>query len=690
MELHKSGEVSKASRLYEALLIGAPQNPDLLYLSGLALLELGVIDTGAKRMERLIALQPRNAAVHQALGKALISLGKIDGAIEHLSRALRLEPTRVDAAMDLAAALEQQQPDQAEKVLRDIISIVPHDPRPLVNLGNILREAGCEEEALDTWRAALELDPACTQARSNLAIQLARKNNLATAIALLSDGLLHDPASPDLYCLLGSFQLHHGRHDAAADSLNKALELRPDFDRASLLRAQAAVYLCDWDALDRAMPLIRDQIDGATKSGAPCQVSPFFSLQLPTTEAQRLAVATSASADISRSVAPVRTRFGPPARPRIKQRLHIGYLSADWNDHPNGQVIRGAFRHHNREQFEITVFADCAGDGSDTRSEIEESADRFVDINRESDLTAANTIRELGVDILVDVQGFTGASRSAIPALRPAPVQVFYQAFCGTSGSDWIDYLIVDRFVVPETSRTHFTEGLVYMPDCFMVGNNEAPINKVTTTRAEEGLPPDGPVLCSFSNPYKITREIFCCWMRMLKRLPDAALWLMSGPAPMMENLRRAAGDQGINPSRIIFAARVPDKADHLARHAHADLFLDTPVYGAHVSALDSLWAGTPVLTSIGSTFTARVGASFLMNLGMEDLVAPNMDYYEELAVALCRDPGRLQDLRTQLLERRSSHPLFDTAHWVVNIEQAYRAIWDTSCRGDRSRVILL
>ena len=687
MAQHQAGLTTEASRLYEILLLSAPDYPDLLYLSGLARLELGDLSTGARRMERLVGLQPGNAAAYQALGKALLELGRTEEAAEKLVTALQLEPNRVDAAIDLAhAALELKDPDRAEEVLRHAIDVAPADTRPWVNLGNVLRELDREDDASDAWRSAIELDPACTEARSNIAIQLARQNELGKAIGLLTDGLSHDPNSPELYCLLGSLQLHHGRHGHAAENLDRALALQPEQPRATLLRAQAAVYLCDWDAVESAMPLIRSEI-GVAQNDLPCQLSPFFSLQLPTTEAERLAVARSAAAERVRSLGSVRASFGPPPTPRTKDRLHIGYLSADWQDHPNGQIMCGVFRLHDREKFEITVFADCADDGSATRQEINRNADRLVDVTVLGEIQAAKTIRDLDVDILVDVQGFTGTGRPNIPALRPAPVLVLYHAFCSTTGSDWIDYLVADATVIPASSRHHYSEALVCLPDCYMAGNNTTAISVVSTTREDENLPADGPVLCSFSNPYKITRDIFARWMRIVGRVPGSVLWLIGGPEAFQQNLQNAAEDYGINPSRLVFAER-RNKTEHLARHRHADLFLDTPIYGAHVSALDSLWAGTPLLTCPGDTFTARVGATFLINLGLDDLIAENFDEYESIAIELCNSPENLYRMRRRLSDALAATPLFDTPRWVSNIEKAYRAMWDIAVAADPPREI--
>ena len=246
----------------------------------------------------------------------------------------------------------------------------------------------------------------------------------------------------------------------------------------------------------------------------------------------------------------------------------------------------------------------------------------------------------------------------------------------------WIDYLIVDRIVVPPASRRHYSEALVTLPGCYMVANNTAPVAKRAPSRKDEGLPAEGVVFCSFCNGFKITRRIFDLWMRVLAQVPGAVLWLRRGPAAMQENLRAAAASQGVDPARLVFARRYPEKADHLSRHRLAELFLDTPIYGGHVSALDSLWVGTPLLTRRGETFAARVGASYLTHLGMEELIVPDDEAYEAMAVALGRDPARLAILHRKLRAKLSTQPLFDTAGWVAGIEHAYQAIWAKHAAG--------
>lgn len=687
IRMHEAGRLTAASDLYEALYSRTPLDPQLLYLSGLCRLELGDLTLGIERMKNLVASRPAHAAGHQALGKALAESGDVIEGAGHLAEALRLDPGRVDSALELARiAIDLGRLDKAEEILRHAVEASPQDCRPYVNLGDVLRRQQRNDEAFDTWGAALKIDPANIEARINAALYLAFRNDMGAAIGLLHDGLAIDQESPGLLCTLGRLELNRGGHEEAAALLDKALQVQPDYREAAVLRAQAAIYLCDWDALERAAPSLDLEIASA-RDGKRCVISPFFSLQLDLSEADCLSVAQSAARQRAEALAPLRASFGPPLPPRAKGRLHIGYFSADWHDHPNGQIMCGAFRHHNRDLVEVTVLADCLDDGSDCRREINETCDRLVDLTGLDVINAAKTIRDLDIDILVDVQGYTGMGRSNIPALRPAPVQILYQGFCGTTGGDWTDYVIVDQSVVPPASRKFYTEALVYMPTCFMVTNNTMQIDKEPPTREQEGLPADGIVFCSFSNPYKITRSIFTRWMAILRRVPNSILWLIGGPDTMMRNLEGAAVAHGIDPERIVFARRCP-KQQHLARHCHADLFLNTPVYGAHVSALDSLWAGTPVLTLAGDRFIGRVSTSFNANLGLQDLIATDLDAYENIAVALAQTPGRLKALRRQLLQARSESRLFDTPRWISDIEKAYRAMWDAAVAGEQPRVI--
>jgi protein O-GlcNAc transferase len=271
--------------------------------------------------------------------------------------------------------------------------------------------------------------------------------------------------------------------------------------------------------------------------------------------------------------------------------------------------------------------------------------------------------------------GFTERCRPRILALRPSPVQVSYLGYPGTIGADYIDYIIADRFLIPEGSRKYYTEKVVYLPDTYQVNDSKRRIAERTPSRADVGLPEAGFVFCSFNNSYKITPTVFDIWMRLLKEIDGSVLWLLENNRAMAHNLRREAAERGIAPERLVFA-RFICLQDHLGRHRLADLFLDTLPYNAHTTASDSLWAGVPVLTCLGSTFAGRVGASVVNAAGLSELITRSLEEYEELALRLARDETALLAIRDKLHSNGTTCPLFDTDRFRRHIEAAYTTMW--------------
>jgi len=687
--LHREGRLKEAAPIYRAALRGAPRDPELLYLIGLCSLELGELAAGARHMRALLKIQPDNAAAHHALGKALVMTGKPGPGRRRLEAALELDPDHVDARIELAElAMGDGALDRAEALLGEARARQPANPALWNNLGRLYRAQSRLEDARRAWTKAAEIDPHLAAPYVNLALLAAREGRIDDGIAQLGDALANTGEDAELYAQLGALQFFAQHYEAAARSLGAATRLRPGFRRAEVRHAQTCQFLCDWDGLDALMPAVRREIGRAVK-GEPCEVSPFFALCLPISEAERTAVARTQALKHEHAAAAIARQAGFRYGEATKDRLHIGYLSSDWRDHPAAHLACGLFRHHDRARIETSVFSIGVDDGSDYRRRIRDGADSFVDLHALDDLNAARAINQAGVDILIDVQGAMGAARPDILALRPAPIQVSFLTYLGSMGAAWLDYMIVDRVMAPPELRTAYSEALITMPHCYQVNDDAAKIAQPPPSRADEGLPDDAAVYCAIHGGNKITREIFACWMRILDRVPGAVLWLSGGGA-RRDNLCRAAGEHSIDASRLVFAGRVADKADHLARLGLADLFLDTPVYGAHSSAVDSLWAGTPVLTRPGEVFSARGAATLLSTLGLDDLIVDDFDSYVARAVALGRDGAARAALRARLVAARDASPLFDTAGWVRYVERAYRRIWEIHCRGEAPRDIAL
>lgn len=367
------------------------------------------------------------------------------------------------------------------------------------------------------------------------------------------------------------------------------------------------------------------------------------------------------------------------ARPQTPVR--IGYVSAAFGDHATGLLTRTLFGLHDRARFNVFVYALNADDGGAIRAEIEAGADRFRNLGANSTVSAAEAIHRDRIDVLVDLDGFTKGNRSAIFALRPAPIQVAYLGFPGTLGAPYMDYIIADRAVAPPEYAADFAERIVRLPGCYQINSHRGTVAP-PPPRGRLGLPAEGFVFACLNVARKIDPHTFAVWLRILARSPGAVLWLLADGGEALANLRAEAGRRGIAGERLIAAPRL-DAAAHLARCQAADLFLDTLVCNAHTTASDALWAGLPVLTCPGRSFAARVGASIVGAAGLGELVCDSVAEYEDQAVALAADPSVLADLRARLAASRDTCALFDAARLARGLEAAFAEMVRRRLAGD-------
>ena len=354
------------------------------------------------------------------------------------------------------------------------------------------------------------------------------------------------------------------------------------------------------------------------------------------------------------------------------ERIRLAYVSPDLREHPVGHLMAGVLERHDKARFETIAYSLGADDQSRLRQRIQGSFDQFIDARGMTPRQIAQSMREKEIDIAVDLAGYTTGSLVAIFCHRPAPVQVNFLGYAGTMGTEYIDYIIADQHVIPPDTQAFFSEKVAYLPDTYLPTDASIQISERTPARTECGLPENGPVLCSFSHDYKISPAILDTWMRILTRLPEAVLWLMSRSEVSQQSLRAAAAARGIDGSRLVFATRVPLVEDHLARYLVADLFLDTFPYNAHTTAADALMAGLPVLTYMGSGFPSRVAGSLLHAIGMPELIASSFEDYENMAVELASNHQRLLALKKRLAVNAQTHPLFKTDLFCKNLEASF------------------
>jgi predicted O-linked N-acetylglucosamine transferase (SPINDLY family) len=361
------------------------------------------------------------------------------------------------------------------------------------------------------------------------------------------------------------------------------------------------------------------------------------------------------------------------SRPR-PAKIRIGYFSADLRVHPVASLIAGLFERHDRSKFEITAFAFGPETNDAMVARLAKAFDRFVDVRQKSNIEVAALTRELGIDIAVDLNGFTAHRRTEIFVLRAAPIQINFLGYPGTLGAQFMDYLIADGTVIPRAQQAHYAEKIVYLPNSFMPFDSSYAVSERIFTREEVGLPSRGFVFCCFNNNHKILPAVFDRWMRILSRVEGSVLWLSQANATAVGNLRKEAERRGTAGGRLIFAERMESLPEHLARLKAADLFLDTFPYNAHATAMDALWAGVPLLTYAGESFASRVAASLLCTAGLPQFIAGSPAQYEERAVEFATDPTGLDEARRKLAQRVS--PLFDTETYTRNLEAAYEAMY--------------
>jgi len=551
--------------------------------------------------------------------------------------------------------------------------------------GIALWKAGDLRGAEARFREALRRDPGHAPACSNLGMVLVEQRFLDEGLARLRQAVELDPGHAGARINLANTLHYDGQVDAAIGHYREALRLAPDAPEARVNVVKPLMDACAWREVERIVAELLELYRGAPEARWAERVTPFVSLLLPLPPEFRKRLAVHRGAGLSLAYSRQRERIARSRVPAASGRIRIGYVSGDFRNHALAHLTAGMYAMHDRGRFEVFAYSHGHADGSEYRARIESGCDRFVDVAGESFEATAGRIARDGVDVLVDLSGYAGGSRSEIFAMRPAPVQVSYLGYPGTMGADFIDYFVADAVALPERIERQFTESIARLPHSYQVNDSMQRIDEGSPDRAQAGLPREGFVFCCFNQPYKIEPGAFEAWMRILAAVPGAVLWLLHGSSSAEANLRREARGRGIDPERLVFAPPLP-KAAHLARHRAAGLFLDTRIVNAGTTASDALWAGLPLLTCPGETLGSRVAASALAAIGLPELIARDTEEYVRLAVELARDAVRLADLRRKLEHNRSSTPLFDTRACVAGLERAFEVMHARRTSGEGTR----
>ncbi len=597
-------------------------------------------ETALSQYQQALLRNPKDLDAQIMCGNLCVELGKFEQAAGYFRRIVRMVKSD-DARRALCYCLEM--------------------------LGNAAQNAGNFAQAEACFAEALEYQPGNAIHWYNLGNAQRDLGKPQAALFSFQQSIQFNPNDADTHNNLGNVQRELGQLDKAIASYETALQLNPSLHHALAHLVHQKQHICDWTGLDTQISLLRDWV----KTEPNAQISPFAFLAMPnTTMQEQQQCASNYASTAYASLIAQRESLGftyKTSNPKLK----IGYLSADFRLHPLAFLITELIGSHDRSQFEVIAYSYGADDKTPARKRLERAFDRFNDIRALNEIDAAKKIHADQIDILVDLTGFTQTSRTGIVALKPAAIHVNWLGYPGTMGSinskPLFDYIIADELIAP--NQADFSEQLLYLP-CYQPNDSARPVGKATQKLAHH-LPENSFVFCCFNQSFKITADVFAIWMNILKQAPNAVLWLLECNQWAKNNLQKTAENAGIDKNRLIFAPRVAI-AEHLERHNHADLFLDTLPYNAHTTASDALFMRLPLLTCLGDTFAARVAASLLQRIEMPDLITQNLQEYEQTALDFAQNPQKLAQLKQKLDLYIKNFALFNPAQFARDLERKY------------------
>ena len=625
-------------------------------------------DEAIKSCQKIISIDPTIVEAHCNLGYSLNKTQKYKEAVASFDRAIELNPKSTDAVFNRGNALcNLKRHGEALVAYEEALTLKPDLAGAWLGRGNVFWNLKRYDEARAGYNRALSIKPDSAEVWLGHGNVLADLKRYDEALAAYDRALSIKPDLAEAWLGRGKVFADLRRYDEGFAAFDRAFSLKPDLIGVEGARLHCKMHLCDWSNF----PTECEHLISSVKNNKPT-THPFAFIAISSSREDHLECAKFW----------IREEYPTVSKPIWNSEIYshdkvrVGYVSTGFHQHATSYLMAGMFECHDKTQFEITAISIGPDDGSELRNRLKNAFDFFFDGRLLGDDEIAHRIKQKEIDILVDLNGFTQDARTGIFALRAAPIQVNYLGYPGTMGANYIDYIIADGTLVPQSHQQDYSEKIVYLPNSYQVNDTKRAISEKVFSREEMGLPRDGFVFCCFNNSYKIVPEVFDCWMRIIKRVKGSVLWLLESSEIATCNLRIEANTRGIDPERLVFAKKLP-APDHLTRHRLADLFLDTLPYNAHTTASDALWAGLPILTQFGEAFAGRVAASLLNAIGLKELVTTTAHDYEELAIELAINSEKLAAIKAKIANHRLSTPLFDTQLFTRHIEAAYRAMYE-------------
>ena len=646
-------------------------------------------DSGLLEIEarKFIRNFPGHLFGHKALAASLTAQGRHEEALSIIEAAITKFPRDTELHNNRAGALiHASRFEEAVSSADTAIQIDSKNGPAYANKGLALKKLGDWSHALEAYHKAIELDPSDFKSLNNAGVALLELDLAEQAILCFQAVLTIKPGDGNARFHLAIAQESLRFLRDARKELEQIIAVQPDRDEARAKLHQVIVNSCDFSSGEKQAAVLLERIRNDQVKG---EILPFaiINIEHSTLEDHFKAAQLQASASLGHLM-----QRPPMVIPEVRHSenrpLRIAYLSADFNHHATSILLAGVLEAHDREKVHVFAYSCGPNDKSPWRNRMERACPDFREIRQVSFIEAARQIVNDGIDILIDLNGYTRNSRLEICALRPAPVIVSWLGYPGTLGNPRLgDYVIGDRVVTPLEHQPYYSEALALMPHCYQPTDNRRE-SAPAPSRQSVGLPNEALVFCSFNQTSKITQTVFKEWCRLLRSIPGSVLWLLVHTDDAKENLSRFAKNEGVAPSRLVFAPSIPI-ADHLGRLQLADLALDTFPYGSHTTGSDALWSGVPLISILGNTFASRVSSSLLTSVGLPELITESPQAAVDLAIELARDDGRLATLRSRLRINRDKCPLFDTQMFARDLERMYLQIWDQHFAGIHKPIVL-
>jgi predicted O-linked N-acetylglucosamine transferase (SPINDLY family) len=596
--------------------------------------ENGNLNESKKLCLEILKDEPKNFDILHLLGIISFQLKDYKKSSELISEAIKINPKDAETYNNMGIALKElNQFDIAHNNFCNAIKLKPDYAEAHYNCGVILKELEQEENAIKSFKLATKF-----------------KKNYAEA-----------------YHSLGNIFFERKKFNEALQNFYQSYKINPKLNYLLSSIIYTKHRICEWNSFDKDLLDLENVILNEKN-----KINPFLTLSFY--ESPQLQK-TSAEIFVKNEY-DVQTNQNYKFHNQTKKKIRIAYYSADFRNHPMSYLLANLYELHDKNKFEIIGISFGPDKDDEMRKRVSSAFDEFYDVRLKTEDEIVKFSRELKIDIAIDLMCFTKYHKFGIFVKRCAPIQVNYLGYPGTSGTNYLDYIIADKILIPKESQKYYSEKIAYLPDTYQANDSTKKISDKIFTREELGLPKDGFVFCCFNNNYKITPQVFDIWMRLLKRIENSVLWILSENINISKNLKKEATIRGVDFNRIVFAERIKMN-EHLARQKVADLFIDTFPYTGHTTASDALWVGLPVLTRIGKSFASRVSTSLLNAIGLSALVTNSEKEYEDFAIELATNSPKLKEIKNKLKNNKNTKPLFNTQVFARNIEKAYSLMYE-------------